>query len=553
MFEVRFLNEGASVLVEAGSTLTSAARAADVKIETPCGGAGVCGKCRVSIRRAGHTEDTTACTYKVTADIEVVTRHTDEEMSINDGAGIKTRQISGSSFELRDLPPLEIDKSPPDAAVPYAQKFLGDVPLSALQELSRIESHGTSRTVRGIYESGKFVGICGEGARVLGLAVDIGTTGVSMTIEDLITAETAGRASFLNPQYQYGGDVLSRSAFCAEDMANTEVLQGVLIRKINEQIDQILGEGGGRDIRRAAVAGNTIMQHIFLGVDPGSITSYPYRPTFLRAVRSRMPSLHIAPDADVWTLPCISGYIGGDITAGLVSTGLIDEDRSVLFIDIGTNGEIVLKLGGRLYGTSTAAGPALEGMNISCGCRAVKGAIESVSFEDGKFVCRTIGGADPTGVCGSGLVDLTAAMLDAGVIKKSGMIAGAKSFDPVPGITITQNDIRQIQLAKGAISSGIKMLLTEAGAEYCSIDAIYIAGSFGYHLSPSSIKRIGMIDPNFDGEISFVGNSSLEGARAALKDSSVTDLMQQTADAVTSVELSNRNDFQDIFVKELPF
>lgn len=548
---------GAVIDVAEGTRLADAARAAGVPIETPCGGMGVCGKCRATVRRdGGEPESVLACQYAVTCDVSVELRATDEGLSVTEGAS--RAMTADSGWAKRALPHLPTDRSAPDAAVPYAERISrAALAPHILRDIARMEDEGYAGDITGIFRDGELAGVVrGDGAgAVLGLAVDIGTTGVSFEVADLLTGEGAGRGSFLNPQYQYGGDVLSRASFCMEDAENISVLRVALLKKLSEQIGVIEERRGisRGDIRMMTAAGNTIMQHIFLGISPSSLTRYPYRAAELRAAEIEVPELGLAPSARAVTFPCVSSYVGGDIVAGMIATGSASEPGSRLFIDIGTNGEMVLKLGDRLYATSTAAGPALEGMNISCGTRAAAGAIESVKLEGGQIVCRTIGDEPPIGICGSGLIDLTAVLLDAGVLDPAGRIRRPdKSFEAAPGVVLTQRDVRQIQLAKGAISTGVRMLLAEAGGTESDIDEVWIAGSFGLHLSPDSVRRIGMIG-DIGAEIKFLGNTSLEGARMALLDRSALARAEELRRRVVPVELSNRDDFQEMFVKELRF
>ena len=531
-----------------------------LSVETPCNCMGVCGKCTVQIRYQGSQEQSAvlACTHILQQSLEVTTSVTDVNMvSVENGRAIDT--ALNPALKRSPLPGLlPKDKTDPDAAVPFVNRVSHQTPdIAVLKTIAALEQKKHKAPLFGVYQEGRLLDVLTEDREhtLLGLAVDLGTTGVSLYLLDLETGETLGKSSFLNPQYAFGGDVLTRASYCMEDAGHVSKLQAIFIEKLNEHIDKLTGDAYRfADIRQVVLAGNTIMEHVFLGVEPSLLTRYPYRPIFDHMVETHLPGIHMHARGIVTVLPCISSFIGGDIVSGIVSSGFTAAEKNALFIDIGTNGEIVLKQAGKLYGTSTAAGPALEGMNISCGCRAVPGAIEGFSvMADGTLMPKTIGGAEPLGICGSGLIDLIAALLNTGRLKPTGNLISTKNLPIAPGISISQKDIRQIQLAKGAISAGIRMLLNEAGGSYDQLDEIYIAGSFGYHLSADSVKRIGMIDPAYQGKLRFVGNSSLEGARLALLNREILPVMADLSRQVKAVELSNRDDFQAIFVKELSF
>jgi uncharacterized 2Fe-2S/4Fe-4S cluster protein (DUF4445 family) len=264
-------------------------------------------------------------------------------------------------------------------------------------------------------------------------------------------------------------------------------------------------------------------------------------------------------------LPSASGYIGADILAGITATGFNKKSGAAIFIDIGTNGEIAAINGGRIAAASTAAGPALEGMNISCGCRAEAGAIDSFCIDDNYNISyTTIGGIEAKGICGSGLIDIAAFFVKSEIVLKSGRfnvnldhrIKGRlkdKSFYITDEIYISQRDIRQIQLAKGAIAAAIAMLLAEIDLPLEKVEEAVIAGAFGYHINPKSIMDINLIPKGFNGKITFVGNSSVEGARIALINKSMLKNMEALKDEITVLELSTKEKFQEYFVNELSF
>ena len=377
------------------------------------------------------------------------------------------------------------------------------------------------------------------------LAIDVGTTGVSARLIDLSEGKIAGSYSGLNYQSEYGADVLSRITYCIQN--NVSDLQ----RAILKQIRDIVGEVGGAD--RIAVAGNTTMQHLIYGEDPRSLAVSPYKPVFTEEKTFDIDGIETV------LLPNASSYVGADIVSGVAAVKL-EERNNCLFIDIGTNGEMVLSMDGKLYGTSTAAGPAFEGMNIECGMRAGEGAIEGFEIGD-EFTIKTIGTSSPRGICGSGLMDIMSEFVKHKIVLKSGKFNPRmkaelkeklrdKKYYITEDIYLSQGDIRQIQLAKGAIAAGVKLLLSKAEKDISDIDEVIIAGSFGYHLNPESILRIGII-PGYRGELTFAGNTSLLGCIGYLTNKDMRIKIRKTT--IDVMELSKSAEFQDVFVKELQF
>ncbi|HYA41468.1 MAG TPA: ASKHA domain-containing protein, partial [Syntrophobacteraceae bacterium] len=316
----------------------------------------------------------------------------------------------------------------------------------------------------------------------------------------------------------------------------------------------------------AVAAGNTAMLHILAGVYPLSLSLAPYRPVFLKplVIEAECSGFSMAPGGRLILLPGAAAYVGADIVGGLTAIDYRSCPTCTLFIDIGTNGEIVLIDGpDRLLATSCALGPALEGMNILCGCRAVPGAIDSVELDDDmspRFT--TINGLPPIGICGSGLVDLVAALVSSGVIASSG------TFDHRAGLTdrlkgdryyltdnvyLSQRDIRQVQLAKSAAITGILTLLGEAGRSVADLQRIIVAGSFGYHLNPEKLKCIGLLPPEYTGQITPVGNSSLSGASLAVLNHNILKDMEHLASVIQVLDLGSHPDFSKRFISHLAF
>ena len=474
-------------MVDKGTILRDAIRLMEEKVETPCNCMGICKKCQV--------------------------------------------KVSGN------LSPREkIEESlPKKVRLACITKVLGDVEIFELTDSElKISEEEVSMDID-----------TEEKGRVL--AVDVGTTGVSARLIDLDKKRITGNYSGLNYQSEYGADVLSRITYCIQN--DVSDLQNAILSQIRDIVKKV----GAVD--KIAIAGNTTMQHLIYGENPKSLAISPYEPVFLEE------KSFFIDDMDTVLLSTASSYVGADIVSGVAAVKL-EEKNNTLFIDIGTNGEMVLSVDGKLYGTSTAAGPAFEGMNIECGMRAGNGAIEGfeIAGSENRFEIRTIG-ETPTGICGSGLLDIMSEFVKHKIVLKSGKFNPRmkpefkeklrdKKFYITDNIYLGQGDIRQIQLAKGAIAAGVKLLLLKVEKDISDIDEVIIAGSFGYHLNAESILNIGIIS-DFDGEISFAGNTSLNGCVGYLVNKEMREKIRTTK--IDVMELSKSAKFQEVFVKELQF
>lgn len=575
MAYISFKNSDITIEAEIGANLSDCIRKAGLHIETPCNCIGSCGKCRVKAVGqlfppteeekkliVGQEGIRLACMAKVYGDIEIeLLRSSSSLKTINRGLTIDVNVDSDTKKVT--LP--AVDKGNPKPYIetlPYKQ-----ADFSILEKIGKFENGKTGELI-GVAYHGRLLDIAEEISNVLGVAVDIGTTGISAYLVDLESGEVLNKASALNPQTQFGGDVLTRISYCMEHTDGSKLLKEAIITKIDELIGELTYNVCPRSsVYRVAIAGNTTMLHLFLGVETRSIAKAPYRPVFLDRIDLKASELSIGINKNgiLTILPSASGYVGADILAGIIATDFHKSNSSAIFIDIGTNGEIAAIHNGKIAVTSTAAGPALEGMNISCGCRAETGAIESFSMDDCYNISyATIGSVEAKGICGSGLFDIAAFFLKRGIVLKSGRFNTDldprikdrlidKKFYITDEIYISQKDIRQIQLAKGAIASGIAMLLAEIHLPIECVEEAVIAGAFGYHLNSQSILDIRLIPKGFKGKITFVGNSSVEGARMALISKSMLDSMIALKDEMTVLELSTMDKFQDYFVKELSF
>ena len=510
------------IQVREGDTILAALQQAGIgSIDAPCGGNGHCGKCLVHVAGAlkapGEQERSLlqagetrrlACLAKVDGDCSVML-YEDELVAVSHGSGIDFKP---------DMPDM----------------------------------------------------------RGLGAAVDIGTTTVVLYLYDWDTRACLGTVSGRNEQYIFGADVISRIQYAADNEGGLERLTQAIRTQIRHYIHKACVNAGRHmsEVSAVTVVGNTVMEHIFAGVSPSSIGVAPFTPQelFGRAVWDVAENLGIAANIPVYLAPCVAGYVGGDITAGLLSSGAYQAKKPVLFLDIGTNGELAIGDNNGFRCCATAAGPAFEGAEISCGMSGVPGAIDHVWMEKDKLCYSTIEHRAPIGICGSGLVDVLAVLLERSVIDETGRLL---SPEEVPGcfqsclhevngisafyldenhtIAIRSDDIRKLQLAKAAVAAGIQILLSESGLSAHEIELVYLAGGFGNYMKPSSAAAIGLIPKELLPRLNVIGNSAGLGAVAMLCSETAR------ADAVwvkrhcEYIELSNIASFHDTFIECLMF
>lgn len=422
------------------------------------------------------------------------------------------------------------------------------------------------------------------GEEGLGIAFDIGTTTVVGMLWDLEKGRMLETAAVTNPQREYGADVISRITFCGGKPDKLEMLRNLIARGLSDLAGELCAKAGRipSEIRRVVAGGNTTMSHIFAGYDPYSLARAPFAPAYTGTLEMGGESGQFPgfPHAAVMVMPNIAGHVGGDITSGILATRLTHAPELTLFLDIGTNGEMVLARPGQALACSTAAGPAFEGATILHGMRAAAGAIESVRIRDGEVVIRTVDDADPLGICGSGIIDAVAEMLGAGLINAKGRLASAEDYEKShPGnllacrltedekgrafvlagkagggaITVTQQDIREVQLAKGAIAAGIDILLDRMGQAPGDIRRVLIAGAFGNYIHKESALAIGMIPPLPLSRIHSAGNTAGAGVSMALASGDENRRSREIPGAVEHVELASCPDFQDRYMKALAF
>ncbi len=529
--EIRFEPDGVTVRVAPGTTAHAAAQIAGVALDAPCGGLGRCGRC--VIRVEGEVSPPTV-----------------DEITLLDTAQVARGTRLGCRVRL-----------------------LGDAVVSVVPSGSiRIVDEGVSAVVEIEHPSDRGIDPIDGRPYVLGGVVDIGTTTIVASIVDLENGDELVRGGALNVQYPWGADVMTRVTMAMHE--GGEILHRPLVQQVERILLALLEPLGAlpEDVREIAVAGNTAMTGSFVGADLSPLASAPYDgamidPVYVSAERLGMEHLK---QATCYTLPGISAFVGGDIVAGLLATAPDPAEGPVLLLDLGTNGELVLVTVDGMVAASAAAGPALEGAGIESGMRAEPGAIERVWLEDGDIRIATIGGFQPVGICGSGALDLVAALLASGVLDPSGRLHGdpddaigrrvferdeVRAFvvDADAGIVITQKDIRQIQLAKGAVRTAIDLLLAEAGLAPGDVREVLVAGGFGLHVDGRTLAGLGMVPEEWAERLTFVGNTSKEGARLALVSSATRRRAEEIAGAVRTLQLASHPDFQRRYIASLDF
>jgi uncharacterized 2Fe-2S/4Fe-4S cluster protein (DUF4445 family) len=615
---IRFDPDGArsrEVRVPAGATLFDAASWNGIAVDSTCGGHGTCRKCRMRVvegdvavsrldpRAFGPDELRAgwrlACRARAGQDLRVevpplVTRPKAATV------GVGRQVILRPALQKRCVTLPEPTLSDQRTDVERLRDAVADlelrVALPVVRDLARALRSGEGagdRPVTAVVVDDVLVDVepGDTTGRLFGIAFDLGTTTVVATLLDLATGTPVAVASLLNPQQPFGADVITR---ISATMMDPDAL-GRLTALAHEGLDQLAGEvcaDGGvdrREVYEIALAGNATMTHLALGLDPEPLGVAP----FVMASRSfddlTAADLGVAvhPRARAYVFPALGAYVGGDIVAGALASGM-DRDRRVrLFIDIGTNCEILLAAGDRLLATAAPAGPAFEGAAIRCGMRAAPGAVEGVKISDEDVLLQVIGDVAPVGLAGSGLVDAVAAMVAAGLVDASGRLVvpdapgvppglaarlrqvgqervfvlasrgadpGADlGDDPAGWLYLSQRDIRELQFAKAAIATGWTLLLEEQGLAAADVAQVLLAGSFGSYLSPASAVRIGLVPDVALLRIVSAGNVAGEGAKMALLSLRERAAAQALLEEVHYVELSDRADFNDRFVDRLAF
>lgn len=500
MYKVNIISHNIEIEAEEGENLLSVQRRAGLTPDAPCGGERTCGKCLVDIvLPSGITKTVKACKYAVNADVTIFA-NTDDESNILENT------------------------------------------IKRHVELDPVINEGYAA------------------------AIDIGTTSIVCYMLDLRNGRKIGTSSTLNPQRQFGADVISRCDYVLEH--GLDELTKAVRDALNKLMEEICVEKNitREEIKLITVVGNTCMHHLFLGIDPKPLTVIPYEAAVKdeMVIKASEAGLIAADDTILQVLPNIAGFVGADTIGCLLTTEFDTLEDISLMIDIGTNGEMVMGNRDRMIACSTAAGPAFEGAKIECGMRGMKGAIDHVKVVENKLVSHVISDVQAEGICGSGLLDAIAAAIETEIVDETGRIdqdceqvvtleSGQPAIELAENVYISQKDIREVQLAKGAIAAGIELMADELGIGLSDIKKVMIAGAFGNYMDPHSACVIGMIPLELEDRIEMIGNAAGEGAIIASLNSKAFLHAQEIREKAEFLELASSPDFQDVFVDHLMF
>lgn len=620
MVKIKFIPYNREIEVPKGENLLEAVRKAGIFMDTPCNGSGACGKCKVkkingnivskNSRYITEEEEKDgyilACQSIIEADSTVEVPETESSsmhgMKIEDFSGNREKDIfqsskkcmleSGMKFgtyvkkEYLEMDPPTLDDNISDferlkrhirKQLNYSSVFCRLPILRKIPKLLRkanfkitithIPRGNEKTTIINVEEGDKT-------RELYGAAVDIGTTSVAACLVNLYNGELMARASSGNAQIKYGADVINRIIYSTKGSGLQELNYAVIQETINPLLDKMYRDSGiSRDqVVSFVAAGNTTMSHLFLGVYPNFLRMEPYIPAFVKTpfIKASELDIEVNPETFIYLVPCVASYVGGDISSGVLSSGMWNSEENVLFIDLGTNGEIVFGNSEYLMTCACSAGPAFEGGEISCGMRASGGAVEKVSI-DGNYepTLGVIGNEKPLGICGSGIIDLICEMMFAGIIDRKGKIvkgldtnrirfdehgigeyilAFKDQYNLERNIGITEVDIDSFIRAKAAIYSGITTLLNNLSMDFTDIDRIYIAGGIGNSLNIDNAVKIGMLPDIDQSKIHYIGNSSLMGCYLTLMSEDARHKLEQIANSMTYVELSVEPKYMDEFV-----
>jgi len=607
---LRILPGGRTLEVVSGTTILRAAHAAGVDITATCGGRGRCTSCRVKFIEGAVPpptimdelqlgDDLVRDGYRLSCQCGVT-----EPITVELAPPLDERafQILGASAGVAGRIPIEsgVVKHVVKVALPREEhhqtsdleqlleaigRAPADVHPDLLRQLPAALREGEGEVTVSTFGS-TVIGVeRGDTALMkFGLAVDIGTTSVVTSLIELESGEQLASVSSLNPQAVFGGDLMSRIAFVQFNPGNLRKLHTRIIGLLNRHIEQLTRESGvlAKWIYKVVVVGNTCMHHLLLGIDPSWVGLAPYAPVLRHplVVPARELHLTVAAEARVCLLPIVAGFVGADAVAVALATRIYESAEVRAAVDIGTNGEVLLGSRERLWACSAPAGPALEGAQIRHGMRGAAGAIDRVRVDADGIHVHTIAEAAAQGICGSGLIDLIAGLLDAGVIDWTGLIDLDRRAALPPAlrdrvrqvgdarevvllrsgeagatreIVLTQEDVRQVQLAKGAIASGIALLQQVAGVGGERVAELMLAGGFGNYVSIQSALRIGLIPPLPVEKIRYVGNAAALGAQLCLVSEPERARAERIARSIEHVSLAAHPQFQDIFVDCMNF
>ncbi len=570
-------------------------------INSPCGGKGICGKCRVKIKdeqkkplekelmllgsdyiQKGFR---LACYYDIDKDIEVEVLELENEAQIAVDGVIKPFTLNNPVVSKKEIQFDEPDLNDQRSDLKRLLDHLGHpaISLKLLRKLPELIRENNFKATYTLYRYNKLLDIESRSLQkpYYAIAVDIGTTTVAAYLLDLYEGKCIDTYATLNPQRKYGADVVSRINYSDQSSDNLNSMHKAIIDCINNDIiGHFLNHSNvvSNDIYSIAIVGNTTMLHFIMNISPHNIALTPFisATTELHEFDAKELGININEHGMAIVLPSVSAYIGADTVSAVLASGMIDKDEISLMVDLGTNGEIVLGNRQQLFSCSTAAGPAFEGAQIRNGMGGVTGAIDSFRISSGTIYYTTIGDKKPIGICGSGLVDIAAELLEVGVIDETGRVQedqnssfnkhtkkidGLNSFVLVNAedsgnksvLAITQKDIRELQNAKAAVTAGIKVLIKRAGIEIDDIKKVYFAGGFGNYINIQSAVKIGLIPKALEDRVEPIGNAAGAGAILLQMNTANIDKALEICKKIEYIELSASIEFMDEYIECMTF
>ncbi|MCS7387235.1 MAG: ASKHA domain-containing protein [archaeon GB-1867-005] len=602
-----FEPEGKKVSVSAGTTIFDAAKDAGVGVRSECGGKGLCGKCRVIVKDSKALSDLTEIERRFlqTSEVESGYRLACQARILND---VKVIIPPESRVMFRKIQVVGMER--PVRLNPAVKKFHITLPMPTLSDIRPdhdrlldtlssvmkidnsememdyeiykrlpdiIRSSSFDVTVT-IWDNRRIISVepGNTSNELFGFAVDIGTSKIVGYLVNLTTGEVLDVESVENPQIMYGEDIMSRITFAIAKPENLEILQKLVVDEINKIINEACRKTGisPQRIYEVVVVGNTAMHHFLLGIQPKYVALSPYVPAVKKQINVKAKELHVNINSFgiVTVLPIVAGFVGADAVADVLATGIHESDVLSLLVDIGTNTEVFLGNSEDLLSCSCASGPAFEGMHIKHGMKAVTGAIERVSISSNFEVkYKTVGNTRPTGLCGSAMIDAIAEMFKRGIINDKGsfnlqiktsrlrksdgevefVIAWGHETATGKDITLTQHDIREIQLAKAAIFTGCSILMKRKNVDEEKIDRVLVAGAFGNYINPESAKVLGLLPDVPIKKIKFVGNTAIAGAKMALTSKEARKEANEISKKIRYLELAACPDFKEEFLNAI--
>lgn len=581
MFNIKILSHGKAATAKKGAVLGDIIVESGIDLSLYCNKRGLCGKCIVEIVKGPlppleaqeksvlkskrlNEHFRLSCKYRITDDTEIKIPH--------DSILQKTTVLeTGIQIPLKIHPAVKkyyLELQKPDMQQPYSsleiinryyRKKTLDISLDALKKIPQVIEKSNYKLTLIVYKEKEIMAVePGDTTdRNFGLAVDIGTTTLVVQLIDMNTGKKIDSETSNNSQIKFGSDIISRLSFAYTETQNLHKLQKAILDSLSKMIGTLLKNNKikSSQVYEIVLAGNSPMNHFLLGIPVKTLAVAPYFASFstLPELSARRVGIKINTNGKAYIVPNIKSYIGGDISAGLLASGLASRKGNYLFIDLGTNGEIVLKIGNKFIATSTAAGPAFEGMNISSGMMAFPGAIYKAEWKK-RLILHTIENIPPKGICGTGLIDLVAVFLERGIIAPEGVIANKNKKIPITkDIDMTQKDIREIQLSLAAVKSGIQIMLEKYGLRSDKLEGIFVAGAFGNYLNIKNATTLGLLPPISPEKIIFIGNASLAGAKTLLLSEKARDVTENLVRKIQHVSLATHPEFQDYFIRALDF